>query len=245
MKWLFTSLLVTVSLCSSAQDKLAPAKNVVDKKWLTSQQFQMIWYFLKDTARIEAGRFSTEISTVSGKLTLITRVTMKRSNAPWIDSSIALLKNLQPVYHSSYNAQRDMVLNFGNVVTGYYKDKTKNSMTVISDTTHEPYFDSNLYPSLVSWLPYKEGYKQDIAIYDYNPSGKIGVIKASIQDVKEGTFQSDRSGLRKVWVVTVTDELGGGESSNIYYIDSVDRRLWKQEINTAGRKMLMQRVEDN
>lgn len=244
MKYAVLFLLSLSSLVSHAQTKLVPAKNAVEKKWVISQKYEMVWYALRDTAKFEIGKVLTEISNSGNKITEITRVNMKRGNAPWIDSTIALTKDLSPFYHSSYNAQRDMVLNFGKIVTGYYNDKIKKTTTNIRDTTEENYFDSNLYPSVITWLPLKEGYKQDISIYDYNPSGKIGVIKASIEEVKKGTYESERSGTRDVWIVTVSDEIGGVDSKMIYYIDRADRKLWQQEINAGARKMLMRRVEN-
>jgi hypothetical protein len=97
---------------------------------------------------------------------------------------------------------------------------------------------------LITWIPLKEGYKQDISIYDYNPSGKIGVIKASVKNVVSGIYKSNKTGNRNVWVVTVTDEIGNGKDDfMIYYIDKTNRKLWKQEINAGGRKMIMQRKE--
>lgn len=244
MKYAVLFFLSLSFLGSHAQPKLVPAKNAVEKKWMTSQKYEMIWYALRDTARFEIGKVLTEISNGGDKITVITQVNMKRSNTPWIDSTIAFTNDLSPVYHSSYNAQRDMALNFGKIVTGYYNDKSKKTTTNIRDTTKEDYFDSNLYPVLLTWLPVKEGYKQDISIYDYNPSGKIGVIKASVEDVKKGTYETERSGTREVWIVTVSDEIGGSDSKMIYYIDRADRKLWKQEINAGVRKMLMQRVEN-
>ena len=143
-------------------------------------------------------------------------------------------------------SRREMVLNFGPIVTGYYNDKVKQEKIQIIDTTRTSYFDSNLYPALIAWLPLKEGYTQDLSIYDYNPSGTIGVIGAFIQMVSSGRYQSIRSGLRDVWVTTVRDEIGGDkhQSSMTYYIDKADRRLWKQEINIGTRKMLMLRKEE-
>jgi hypothetical protein len=137
--------------------------------------------------------------------------------------------------------QRDMVLHFGKIVTGYYEDKIKKTNTLISDTTHEGYFDSNLYPSLLRWLPLSEGYKREMSIYDYNPAGKIGVIKANIKSVNSGSYQSTTDVKRDVWILVVADELGGGNSFSTYYIDKADRSLWKQEINAGGRIMIIER----
>ena len=63
-----------------------------------------------------------------------------------------------------------MVLRFGKIVTGYYYDKLK-TMTELSDTTTGKYFDSNLYPYLLSLVPMKEGFTAGF-IFDHNPAGK-------------------------------------------------------------------------
>ena len=244
MKLIGLLILSFLALMTNAQTKLVPAKNVVEKKWLTDQKYQMAWYALRDTAKSEIGKITTEISNAGNKITVITQVNLARRNAPWTDSTVALAENLQPVYHSSYNAQRDMTLHFGKVVTGYYNDKVKKVLTNIQDSTKEGYFDSNLYPTLITWLPLKEGYKQDIAIYDYNPAARIGVLKASVLEVKKGTYESTVSGVHDVWIVTVVDEIGGADSKMVYYIDRTNRKLWKQEINAGGRKMLMLLIEN-
>lgn len=237
-------MLSIITIAVTAQTTLIPGKKSFEKKWVKNDTYQMTWFALKDTVKFEMGEVSTQVSTDAKNITVVTTVKMKNSKTPWIDTTIANISTLAPVRHASYNMQRDMVLDFGKIVTGFYNDKLKQQHTVISDTTATGYFDSNIYPVLITWLPLKEGYKQDISIYDYNPSGKTGIIKASIKQVTSGTYESMISGSMDVWVVTVVDEIGNDKNGFMtYYIDKKDRRLWKQEINTGGRKMLMQRKE--
>jgi hypothetical protein len=245
MKFLLLSILVVIApSLANAQNILTPSKKSFNKEWVKNSNYEMTWYALKDTAKFEMGRVTTQILTNDKILTVITKVSMKNMKAPWIDSTVAELKTLKPVRHSSYNMQRDMVLNFGKVVTGFYNDKMKKKNSIISDTTESDYFDSNLYPILIGWLPLHNGYKQNISIYDYNPTAKIGIIKASIHNVLSSTYKTDKNGIRNVWVVTVSDEIGNGENGvSTYYFDKVDRKLWKQEINANGRKMMMKLVE--
>jgi len=244
MKSILFSVLVITSLTSHAQSLLTPSKKAFDKKWIKNANYQMTWYALKDTSKFEIGKVTTQILTDKNNLTVITQVSMKNMKTPWIDSTVANIKTLKPVRHSSFNMQRDMVLNFGKIVTGSYNDKMKKNKSLISDTTKIDYFDSNLYPVLIGWLPLDNNYKQDISIYDYNPSAKIGVIKASVKNVTSNTYQTDKNGMRNVWVVTVSDEIGNGENGvSTYYFDKEDRKLWKQEIDANGRKMMMKLVE--
>jgi hypothetical protein len=237
-------LIMMATTTGNAQPVLLPEKKAVEKKWIKDEQYQMAWYALKDTTRLEMGRVHTAITNGKKQLLVVTNVQLKQMKSSWTDSTIADSKTLAPIYHSSCNMQRDMVLQFGNPVTGYYHDKVKKKTTLISDTTKGAYFDSNLYPALLRWLPYKEGYTKDIAIYDYNPAGKKGILMASITYVKKGVYQSVLSGNHPVWIVRVSDEIGGGENGvSDYYIDIADRKLWKQEINAGGRKMLMECIE--
>ena len=244
MKVLFFLFLTVAYFKSNAQDFLVPSKKAVGKKWIKNSSYEMIWYALKDTVKFEIGKVNTQISRDHTNLTVVTKVSMRNMKTPWVDSTIANLKTLRPIRHASYNMQRAMVLNFGKIVTGFYNDKISNSSLIVSDTTTSEYFDSNLYPILIGWLPLCNGYKKDILIYDYNPTAKMGVLKASIKNVSDSTYHTKNNGIRNVWVVTVSDEIGNGQNGNsTYYFDKESRKLWKQEIDSNGRKMLMQLVE--
>jgi hypothetical protein len=237
MKIIFAAIVSVFFLTASAQTSLVPGKKSFDKKWVKNQSYQMDWFALRDTTKILVGEVSTRILADKKYLSVITEVKMKNSAAPWIDTSIAAMETLAPVYHSSYNVQRNMALNFGKVVTGFYNDKLKQQYSLISDSSSETYFDSNIYPLLISWLPLKDGFTKTISIYDYNPAGKRGVIKANITGVNSGLLET---GETAVWIVTVNDEISNTPGSSFtYYIGKSDRKLWKQEINAGGRKMIM------
>lgn len=233
-----------LTLWLQAQPVLQPSRKAVEKKWIQPQKYQMTWYAMRDTLQVEMGQVFTEILTSDPTVTVVTRVSLKNVKAPWVDTTVAERGSLKPIRHASYNMQRDMVLDFGPVVTGYYADKRSKKHTDIRDTVSSLYFDSNLYPVMLGWLPLKEGYQKTISIYDYNPAARSGLLRAFVQEVKSGRYKSDRKGEREVWVVTVTDELGNGENGkSTYYFDKADRTLWQQEIEAGGRKMLMKRVE--
>lgn len=226
---------------SLSHGQLTPSTKSVEKRWIKNEAYKMAWYMVRDTVQTEIGTVSTQLMTDKDRLIAVTSVTMKGMKGDWIDSSICVRNTLSPVRHASYNRQRYMVLNFGKVVTGFYRDKMRKKATTINDTTVTPYFDSNLYPVLIRWLPLKEGFTQQIAIYDYNPSAKIGVISASVNKVSSDTYTSKTSGLRNVWAVNVTDQISNGKST--YFIDKKDRRLWKQTIEADGRSMMMVIIE--
>lgn len=245
MRFIMTLTISLLALSMYGQTPLSPANSTLEKKWIRDEQFRQRWYIIKDSSKLEIGKVTSSFKTGKGSLTVIATVAMNQPGTAWTDSTVASSTNLQPIYHSSYNGQRDMVLHFGTTVTGYYTDKLKGTSTIINDNIAGDYFDSNLYPSIIRWLPLQEGYQQEISIYDYNPSGKTGLIKAYITDVKKGTYQTALSGSHPVWLVTVTDEIGNGvKTSSRYYIDQADRRPWKQEINANGRIMSLELMED-
>ncbi len=227
----------------ACQAQLMPGKKAFQKKWVKDETYEMTWYAVRDTAKMELARVITSIRTSRKAILIITQVDMKAATASWVDSTSAKKKTLKPIRHSSRNGQRDMVLDFGPSVTGFYNDKLKKKSLAISDTVSGGYFDSNIYPSLLRWLPLADGYRQEIAVYDYNPAAKSGVLKASVDEVRSGTYESAKLGKREVWILKVSDEIGGGNSTSTYYIDKADRKLWKQEITAGNRKMLMQAVE--
>jgi hypothetical protein len=244
MKHFLAFIFGFLTLMTNGQNRLVPGKNGIERKWIKEEEYQMTWYAMKDTSKYEIGKVGTKLTLDKDRVIIVTEVHMKQMKSPWIDSTVASAESLKPIYHSSYNGQREMTLNFGKIVSGYYFDKVKDANTIINDTTNEGYFDSNIYPTLIRWLKLSEGFKQDIAIYDYNPAIKNKVIKASVQNVKKGIYQSKNSGVHDVWIVTVSDEIDGssnGEST--YYIDTDNRKLWMQEINIPGRKMMMQLIE--
>jgi hypothetical protein len=232
---IFTALIYN----ANAQTKLLPGAGIVEKKWMKDQSSIMTWLIVKDTTLIPIGKVYTRITQNDKYTTITTSVHLQATTASWFDTTIAETETLKPIYHSSFNSQRNLVLNFGKIVTGYYIDKTTQKQYAVSDTTDGNYFDSNLYPAMILWLPLKEGYQTQIPVYDYKPSGKQGVVRAFIREVKTAKLQTQLCGVQDVWMVTVTDDISNNETTTIYYIGKSDRKLWKQEIIAGNRKMIM------
>jgi len=241
---IFIQVLNLVALTCWSQQIIVPKKNVAEKKWVHDQSYQMNWTMLRDTARYEIGTVNISVEVSKKTALIVTEVKIKSAPSRWVDSTIVQKADLSPVYHSSYNAQRDMALHFGKDVSGFYRDKKTGETTRIAQEVKPGYFDSNFYPMLINWLPLNANLKADINIYDYNPNGKTGLLKAKIVGVTQGSYQSSKSGEIKVWVVEVSDEIGGvNGSTTISYIDQLTRKTYKQYISAGGRKMEMTLVE--
>ncbi|WP_316807782.1 hypothetical protein [Pedobacter agri] len=240
----FTLIFCFIALKNYSQQSIVPKNNIVESKWIHNTNYEMKWTMLRDTNRLDIGTVKTNVIVSKKDILVVTAVHLKGATAGWIDSTIVKKTDLSPVYHSSFNAQRDMIIYFGKTITGYYHDKKTGEKKQISEQVAPGYFDSNFYPMLINWLPLNLSLKTDIAIFDYNPNGKTGLMKASILSVAEGVYQSKKIGKRSAWIVEVKDEIGGANgATSFYYIDKLTRQLYKQEISAGNRKMEMTLLE--
>ncbi|MCM4153961.1 hypothetical protein DHD05_20420 [Arenibacter sp. N53] len=226
----------------SQESLLSPLNNPANKNLIKSETSEMTWFMRKDSLKVEIGNVQTKIQKEKERIFIITIVNMKQSPTEWIDSTIVETLNFKPIYHSSYNQQRDMVLKFGEKITGYYFDKQTEIKTQISEEVDKPFFDSNFYPELIRFLPLKDRYSSTISIFDYNPASKIGVITATIKNTEQTTI-SFNGKKRQVWKVETTDDISNNAAISTYYIDTSTRKVLIQAIDFESRKMLMELVE--
>jgi hypothetical protein len=166
----FTIVTYTQAVCQEAP--LTPINHPANSNLLEAGTSQMTWYMIQDTIKIPIGTVETQIQKEKDRIIIITTVEMKQSPSKWFDSTIVASSNFKPLYHSSYNQQREMVLQFGEKITGYYLDKQTGTTIQISESTEASFFDSNFYPQLLRLLPLKENYTTTISIFDYNPKSK-------------------------------------------------------------------------
>lgn len=224
-----------------AQKTLNPNNVKPESKFIKNEISDAVWYAENGDQKIEIGKITTEIKKVD-KTKLLIKTTVKMNQAPgkpWVDSTVVRVSDFQPIYHSSYNLMRDMVLNFEkNKATGYYLDKKSQKKDLVDEKISTQYFDSNSYPALIRFLPLKEHYSADIPIFDYNPTAKKGVIKAYIEDINSGELNG-----KKVWIVKTTDDIQDRKTISTYFIDKSTREVLKQEIDAGGRKMVMESVK--
>ncbi|MFL1895816.1 hypothetical protein ACJRPK_08940 [Aquimarina sp. 2-A2] len=245
MKSLLYLLLIVICFITEAfsqETPLSPENHSVNVNLVKNEKSDLSWFMIQDTLKIELGKVHTEVKKIEDTLYVITRINTKQSSTQWIDSTIVEIPNFKPLYHSSYNQQREMVLKFGEKVTGYYLDKKTGTKNDISEETTAPYFDSNFYPQLIRWLPLEEGYANTIKIFDYNPTAKIGTMTATIKEVSSATMNLKQKEIA-VWKVEVTDDISDNTAISTYYIDQNTRKILQQDIDFRGRKMSMELIE--
>jgi len=237
MRTFLILLIISGANFFSAQNILSPGNVKLDLKYIQDESSEVSWSMENAGSKIEIGKVSTDFTKLNKKELLIkTTVKMKQSPEAWVDSTIVRISDFQPIYHSSFNSMRNMSIRFNkNKATGYYLDKKTQKKDVIDEVTTSPYFDSNAYPALIRFLPLKENYTTEISIFDYNPTAKKGIIKAYIEKVEKTEYNG-----KKVWIVKTTDDIQDRKTESIYYIDINSRKVLKQEIYAAGRKMIME-----
>ncbi|WP_108244448.1 DUF3108 domain-containing protein [Muricauda brasiliensis] len=240
--YLLLMVLATSFQVMGQKSILTPENNPADKSLIHDETYEMAWYMLKDSSKIEIGKVRTEIQKKKKGIYIISTVEMPNTPTTWVDSTIVGRRKFEPIYHSSFNQQRDMVLNFSDLVTGYYNDKQSGKKTEISESMDAPFFDSNFYPQFIRWLPLKTGYNGSISIFDYNPKSGTGILTATIKNTEQSTLEL-KGVIKKVWKVTVTDDISHNTAMSTYYIEKESRKVLKQEIDLGGRKMVMELVD--
>lgn len=234
-------LLIISSANFFSQKLLTPENSGINSKLIQNETSEAVWFAENAGTKIEIGSIITEIKKLN-KADLLIRTIVKMRQAPdaqWTDSTLVKTSNFNPVYHSSYNSMRDMVLKSGkDKVTGYYLDKKTQKKDMIEIPAHH-YFDSSSYAMLIRYLPLKEHYTAEISIFDYNPkSEKKGIIKAYILDTQKAEYKG-----KPVWVVKTNDDISNKATITTYYIDTVTRKIIKQDMDIAGRKMSLETTQ--
>lgn len=239
MKNTFTLLFFFIVCAVSAQTKLVPADKSIETKWIKDEKYTMSWYTVRGTVKFEIAKVVTTIDAGADKLNIYTDVQIRNAKTQWADTTIVALPSLKPVYHSSYNLERETVINYGKIITGHHEIKADKKRTPINETLKGVFFDGSFYPYLIRLLPLKEGYTKDIAIYDFNPA-KNSLLTASVKSVRSAIYKSKKGDV-DVWEVVVADEIGNGAMNTVtYYIGKADRKLYKQQFTNNGQDMIME-----
>ncbi len=233
-----TLLLAAATGLCQAQTVLTPGDHSFDKKWLKSGKYEMACFSLDGGRnKTEISTFVIEINSGSGPLAIYTTLKLPGSDDQWKDTSIVDGHTFKPVYRSSFNRNREMVLKYGKEVTGHYYDKQTKERSAIKEPVKEAFFDSYSYPYLLALLPLASGYNAHMTVYDYKPGNTSNIKKTLIEEVKNSLYVSELTGEHKSWHVSVYEQATNEKYE--YYIDKETRRLWKIEVFSNGQHILM------
>ncbi|MVT08273.1 DUF3108 domain-containing protein [Chitinophaga tropicalis] len=232
------ALLIVALTAGKAQTVLVPGENVFDKKFIKNSTYEMACYANINGQDMEVSSFNIQIIHDSKTLAVYTTLRMTGAKELSMDTSIADWNTFKPIYRSSSNQTRDMVLHFGKEVTGYYYDKQNKKRYPVKDPVNSgSFFDSYAYPYILGLLPLTTGYKNDIAVYDFKPENSTNTKVARIEEVKSNLYKSNLTDDHKVWQVSIFEE--ATNDRYLYYIDKDTRRLWKIVIQTRGQQLVL------
>lgn len=210
-----------------------------DSKLSQPASYKMKWFIQKDSLKKPLGTIITKLDKTEEHLIISQQVVLNSTIQPWIDSTIADVNTLIPIYHSSYNSKRDMVLNYKlPYITGHYFDKVKKNEFSIHDTCDGQFYDSNIVPFLLCWLPLKEGYKTKIPVYNFGAPSIHGLKQIYVTNTKEAVYQLPRGEKEVVFIIDVFDE--ENFTTTTYYIGKFNRAIYEIEIKTDNGLMKMQ-----
>ncbi len=233
-----SALAFLTMLFSFGQQNINPKIISINPDLIKDETYTMKWYMIVDTLKHELGSVVTKIQKSGEKLTIITDVKLPQATKPWVDSTVVAIRDFSPIYHSSYNQNRDMAINYGKNVTGYHIDHKTGDKIELNESPTISFFDSSSYLQLIRFLPLAEGYTCTLDIFDFNPNAKTGTMAVHIKDVSSTQFTT-KTGEREVWKVYVTDDISDNQANIFYYIEKSTGILLQQEVDITGRKMVM------
>ena len=237
MKRLFSALLLLCVIAGKAQHMLRPESNPFDKKWLQNGKTEMGYYVVDGSRQVEICSFTMDVKADDKTFAVYTTLQFLNSDEKWIDTSIAEAKTFTPVYRSCYHKDKEYVIKYGKVVSGYYIDRKNQKKNLIKEPVKETFFDSYTYPYLLSLLPLDAGYKTDLMLYDYQPANNSNITRARLEEVKSNIHVSSLTGKHEVWQVSVLEEATNDRYQ--YYIDKKTRRIWKVDVYAKGQHLLL------
>lgn len=226
-----------VMLNTNAQSFLIPGDNSFDKNFIKSTHYEMEYFAVSGRQTVEISSFDVEVKVIGKTIEVYTRINTPAGKSIWMDTSIADINTLKPVYRSSDNFDKQYYIKYGNAIEGYYFDKKLNKGSQVKDNNKGGFFDSFIYPYLLGALPLSSGYKAVLPVYEYKPEAKSMISNTRITEVKSSMYSSEITGEHAVWQVSVFEEGTGVKYE--YYIDKESRKLWKVEILASNGKQYL------
>tara|TARA_R110000868_G_scaffold131361_4_gene341408 strand:+ start:6905 stop:7612 length:708 start_codon:yes stop_codon:yes gene_type:complete len=234
MKNILAIIVITIVTTINAQ-----SKKTFQSKWIKNENYTMLFYAVNDTTKVEMGKIKNSIELTPSdyiKQSMIFSSPMFKSD--FKDNSLYTRKTLTPILHISSNDKRSIQIIYKGSIKCSYIDMQNGKKQAHTEMNNSKllYYDSSTYQNIIRWLPLKEGYKEELDVYNYDPNTTIGFMKVKITDVSHDNYKTQKSGIREVFRVTEFF----GESKTVHFIDKVDRRLWKVEVNDGKVIMLRQ-----
>lgn len=234
----FTILFLLSTGACFSQNLLTPGDKSLDVKKLKSSTYEMELYAQSKSGYVPVGSYTVTVKPAVKTIAVYTVLKMYSNNEKYIDTTVADAATLAPIYRSSTNPAKDMVLKYGKVITGHYLDKAKGKRTEVKETAGGVIFDSYIYPYVFAAMPITLGYRAKMPVFECKPGNNSNFKSTFIESVNNNVYKSQFSGEHKVWQVHVYEE--GTNDKYDYFIDKDNSRIWKIEVSAGdGQKYLL------
>lgn len=246
MKNVLAILLIFCCSVVLAQAQISPGVDF-ESKWLVERDWKMNMSMVsnKNTRNLGVIHYSWSKND-DDTYEIISEVALSGlPSKAWIDSLTINAKDLSPIRHNSINMQRNILIDYDKLITGYYEDKIKKVKTPFSYPTESPVFDSGFYLFLLQLLPLDSlSTPAEIDIFDFKPEGKQGFLKAFIVGIESGFYEPLNGEKIDSWIVKTYDTIGRGDQT-VSFISKSARTLLKQEtLDKDGNGMVLEIVAD-
>lgn len=210
----------------------------IEKKWIKNEVFKMKFFSVNDTTKTEIGKITHSIEIDNQVITQSMTMEAKMFKSDFIDITAYRLNDFMPIYHSSSNDQRLITVAYDDTINAVYRGTKDKKIVTYQEALNKNtmLYDSSVYQNIIRWLPLKNGYTQEIPIFNYDPNSQSGIIYSKIIQVSTEKLQTKISGLREVW--KVTEQYGNSNLTTVHFIDKENRKLWKQTINEGKLVMI-------
>lgn len=226
-----------ITLNTFGQQTILPGDKSINKSLLKSTSYIMEYSTIQNGAFVSLGNYKVEINYNNQTLDVHATLSFKNKNKPWKDHIVADGTNFKPISFDSERSDRNLNLNFGNEITGYYESHNNQKKTIIKEKSNGLFFDITTYPYILPALPLAEGYKAIIPVYDYEAStAKSRYSNVLITGVYSDFFSSNFSGIHRVWRVEAFEE--STKQTYQYYIDQTTQKFWEIRLQSPKGNLI-------
>ncbi|GLB52739.1 hypothetical protein NBRC110019_17790 [Neptunitalea chrysea] len=235
-QFLILGVALLVTTHSFGQKRITPGDKRIISQRVQNEHYAMLWSMVKGDTITELGKVLTEIKVLDEKVLFRNEIKRNGTNDKFVDSTIVSLPDMAPIYHFSDNAKREIVINYGENVEGYYIDKSKKEKLIL-EGQYPSSFDSSMYPQLIRCLPLSQNYTADLLIFNFDPEHITDVVNAYIKSTSAAVLNNVR-----VWDVTVKSDIS--DTQTHYYIDSKTYEILKIQVSMPNDTyMIMERIK--
>lgn len=225
---------------TSSPASVVPGSEELQYDKLQGNQYTYELYLVTGNQEIQIGTLTEKVRILK-KVNIVERVQkLKRGNSEHVDSVRAALDSFAPLFHSSLNNNREILLQFNSSgVEGTYKPANSTPVDIHQTFGHR-YFDSNWVDLVIRLLPLRSGYERTIKTFEVAPDGTPGFVPYQVKVLGQEEIQMENGENKKVWIVHQIKQ----NSLTKFFIEPSSMEVLQMKVLISDtRKMVMRRTQ--